>query len=656
MASNGTGSGITGEDTFPKLLLHHAKARGSQPAIREKTRGIWRTLTWRELADEVAAIAAALSARGLKRGAHMAFIGDNRPRLQTTMCAAHALGAVVVPLFQDATSDELLALLQGVELTHVFAEDQEQVDKLLTVLPQLRSIVSVVYDKDRGMRHYRQPQLVSYTALLTEGRDRLAINPEFVEAEAALGSGANAASLLFTPGTSGRAKGVVLTHAALIDRARSAAATDSLTDKDVALVYLPPAWIGQKMFGYAQPLVVGYSICCPESSSTMFADIREIGPTYFLAPPSVLEAMWKRVASRMEDAGGLKRILYRSCMRLARRVGPRILSREPVFIGSRLAYAIGGVLIYGPLRDVLGLSRVRVAYTSGEAVAPEVLTFFRSIGINLKQLYGTAETGFFVAMQRDGQVRHDTVGHAANGVEIKLSPEREVLVRSAGLFKEYHRDPEATAQAMTSDGWFRTGDAGHVGDDGHLSIIDRVNDIGSLRDGTQYAPKIIENTLKMSPYVKEAVAFGGGRDAVTVLIDIDTAAVGSWASKRGIAYTGRADLASREEVYRLIGETIASANAAVAKSPVPGKSQIRRFAILHEELDADDGMLTRMRTLRRAAVSERYAALIEAMYAGGTGANVVGRSNGPGRSDGTPAQIRIADVTSSSSANSKTAA
>lgn len=636
-------------DTFPKLLLHHAKQRGAQPAIREKSRGIWRTLTWSALADEVAAIAAALSARGLKRGAHMAFIGDNRPRLHAAMCAAHALGAIVVPLFQDATAEEMLTPLQSAEVTHVFAEDQEQVDKVLALLPRCPSIRCIVHDKDRGMRHYRQPQLVGYAALLGEGGGLVAGKRDLLEAEAARGSGGDVASLVFTSGTSGPAKGVVLTHAALIDRARSAAAMDGLKDTDVALVYLPPAWIGQKLFGYAQPLVVGYCICCPESSETMYADIREIGPTYFLAPPSVLEAMLKRVSSRMEDAGGLKRALYRSCMALARYAGPRLLSRERVFPGSGLAYGVGSLLIYGPLRDVLGLSRVRVAYTAGEAISPEVLMFFRSIGVNLKQLYGSAETGFFVAMQRDREVKADTVGPAAQGVELKVAQNREVLVRSSGLFKEYHRDPQATAEARTADGWFRTGDAGYLGEDGQLRILDRIKDIGALSDGTLHAPRLIENKIKFSPYVREAVAFGNGRDMVSVLVDIDTSAVGGWANKQAISYTGHADLASREEVYRLVGEAIAKVNAELAKDPALTKAQIRRFAILPKELDADDGVLTRMRTLRRDAVAERYRALVDAIYQGFASASVDAGA-------GAPSDIRIADAKTSSPANTKKAA
>ena len=497
-------------DTFPKLLLHHSKQRGERPALREKTRGIWRTVTWRELADEAAALAAALSARGLQRGAHVAFVGDNRPRLYAAMCAAHWLGAVAVPLYQDATADEMAAPVQSAEITHVFAENQEQVDKLLEILPRCPTVRCIVYDKDRGMRHYDQPQLVSYDALLQQGRELVAAKGGTAQAEAARGTGQDAAFLFFTSGTTGPAKGVVLTHGALIDRARVAAATENLTDTDVAMAYLPPGWIGQNLFSYVQPMVVGYCVCCPESSDTMLADMREMGPTYFLATPRVLEALLTQVSMRMEDAGGLNRRLYRGGMAAAQRVAARTLAGETASLGDRLTAAVCDLLIYGPLRDVLGLSKVRVAFTAGDAIAPALVTFFRTLGINLKQLYGSTETGFFVAMQRDGQVKPDTVGPAADGVELKFTAQREILVRSPGLFREYHRDPETTAQARNAEGWFHTGDAGYLGDDGHLRIIDRIKHIGALNDGTPYAPKLLENKLKFVPYIKDAVVFGDG--------------------------------------------------------------------------------------------------------------------------------------------------
>jgi long-chain acyl-CoA synthetase len=597
-------------DTFPQLLLHHSKQRGERPALREKKRGIWRTVTWRELAEEAAALAAALAARGLQRGAHVAFVGDNRPRLYTAMCAAHWLGAVAVPFYQDATAEEMVSPVQSAEITHVFAENQEQVDKLLEILPRCPTVRCIVYDKDRGMRHYNRPELVSYDALLQQGRELAAAKGGVSQAESAGGAGQDAAFLFFTSGTTGPAKGVVLTHQSLIDRGRVAAAAENLTDNDVAMAYLPPGWIGQNLFGYVQPMVVGYCVCCPESSETMLADMREMGPTYFLATPRVLEALLTQVSMRMEDTGGFNQRLYQAGMAVAQRVGERTL-------GDCLISALCEILIYGLLRDVLGMSRVRVAFTAGDAIAPALVTFFRALGVNLKQLYGSTETGFFVAMQRDGQVKPDTVGPVADGVELKFTAQREILVRSAGMFKEYHRDPETTTQARNADGWFHTGDAGYLGDDGHLRIIDRMKYLGALKDGTVFSPRLLENRLKFAPYIREAVASGDGRDMVCALIDIDMAAVGRWADKRSISYTGHADLASQEEVYGLIAGWIAAVNVELAQEPALAKSQIHRFVILHGELSADDGVLTRTGKLRRGVIAERYRPLVDAMHQGG---------------------------------------
>ena len=607
-------SDLSQADTFPKLLMQNARVRGGRPAIREKKHGIWKTLTWSQLAEKVQSLAAALADSGLKRGGHVALVGDNRPRLYAAMCAAQWLGAVAVPLYQDAAGAELVHPLTTAGVTHIFAEDQEQVDKILEILPQCPSVTTIVYDEDRGMRHYRQPELVSFAALRDKGEALLAALQGTLQDELIKGSGGDAAAMFFTSGTTGQAKGVVLTHHALIDRARAAAEMEGLRDTDVAVAYLPPAWIGQNIFSYAQPMVVGFCICCPESQETFLADMREVGPTYFFAPPRVLEALLTQVSIRMEDASRLKRGLYARCMGLAERVGARITSRETVALGDRLAYALGNLVIYGPLRDVLGMSQVRVAYTAGEAVGPELLMFFRSIGINVKQLYGSTETSVFVCVQPDGQVKPDTVGPAVKGVELKFTPQRELLVRSPGLFKEYHQNPEATREAKDADGWFHTGDAGYLGDDGHLRIIDRVKDVGALADGTLFAPKLLENKLKFFPFIKEAVAFGDGRSQVCVFVDIDLAAVGNWADKKNIAYTGHGDLAARSEVHALIGDCVAKVNADLATDAVLSRSQIHRFLVLHKQLDADDGELTRTRKVRRGFIGQRYQALVDALY------------------------------------------
>jgi long-chain acyl-CoA synthetase len=508
--------------------------------------------------------------------------------------------------------------VQSAGIAWVFAENQEQVDKLVALLPQCPSVRRICFDDDRGMRHYQQPQLLAYDTLLMQGREGLAGRRALLDAELARGDAQDAAALFFTSGTTGPARGVVHTHGALIDRARVAAQMDGLSEHDTTVAYLPPAWLGQHVLAYALPMVVGSCVCCPESSETMLSDMREMGPTVFLAPPRVLEALLTQVSIRIADTGGFKQRLYTRYLAVAGRAGARVLAGEPVGLGERLDYGLGNLLIYGPLRDVLGMSRLRVAYCAGEAIGADLLRFYRSIGINLKQLYGSTETGLFVTLQANGQVKPDAVGPAAPGVELAFSPEREVLVRSPGLFIGYHGDAEGTRRATNADGWFHTGDAGWLGDDGQLRVIDRLSDVGRLTDGTFFAPKLLENKLKFSPYINEAVAFGKGRDTVCVMVDLDADAVGNWADRQGLSYTGYADLAAHEAVYGLVAEVIAKANAELAADPELARSQIHRFLVLHKRLEADDGELTRMRKVRRDVIAQRFGSLVTALYDGST--------------------------------------
>ena len=607
---------LSGLDTFPKLLLHHARTRPERPAIREKDLGIWQTWSWRRFADEVRSLACGLAAQGFKRGDHLAIVGDNRPRVYAAMCAAQCLGGISVPLYQDAAAAELAFPIHNAAIEYAVAEDQEQVDKLLEILPQCPTLAHIYFDEPRGLRHYAQPQLMSCDKLIELGRDSLRRDPAFLETEIAKGAGSDSAAMFFTSGTTGMPKGVVLTHASMIDRAAAAAEMEGLSDADVVLAYLPPAWVGQNNFSYAQSFVTGYCVCCPESAETVMSDMRDIGPTYYFAPPRVFEALLTQVSIRMEDASAFKRSLYRTFMEVARKVGGEILDGKSVGAMDRLMYALGDAIVYGPLRNVLGMSRVRVAYTAGEAIGPDLFRFYRSLGINLKQLYGSTETSVFVCVQPNGQVKADTVGPAVKGVELSFTPERELLIRSPGLFKEYYRNPEATAASKDAQGWFHSGDAGYVDADGHLKIIDRVKDVGKLADGSLFAPKYLENKLKFFPFIKEAVAFGHGRDRVCAFINMDMEAVGNWAEKRGMPYSGYVDLASRDEVYALVGECIEKVNADLAAEPEIASSQIHRFLILHKELDADDGELTRTRKVRRLHVGEKYVALVDALYGG----------------------------------------
>jgi long-chain acyl-CoA synthetase len=609
---------ISDLDTFPKLLMHHARVRPERPAIREKDLGIWQSWTWHQFADQVRAIACGLAEHGFKRGDHLALIGDNRPRIYAAMCAAQCLGGIPVPLYQDAVAAEMAFPIQNASITHALAEDQEQVDKLFEILPQCPTLERIYFDEPRGMRNYRQPQLMSCDKLVELGLETHRRDPAFLEGEIAKGHGEDTAAMFFTSGTTGVAKGVVLTHHALIDRARAAAEMEGLSDQDVVLAYLPPAWIGQNIFSYAQPFVTGYCICCPESSDTVMSDMRDIGPTYYFAPPRVFEGLLTQVSIRMEDAGRLKRAMYRYFMDVARRVGGRILDGETVGLGDRLPYALGNLFVYGPLRNVLGMSRVKVAYTAGEAIGPDLFSFYRSIGINLKQLYGSTETAVFVCVQPNGQVRADTVGPPVKGVQIRIKDNGEILLKSPGLLKEYYKNPEATREVLDADGWYHTGDAGWLDNDGHLKIIDRANDVGKLADGTLFAPKYIENKLKFFPFIKEAVVFGNQRDQATAFINIDFEAVGNWAEKRGLPYAGYIDLAGKPQVLDLITECVEKVNADLAADPRLANSQLHRFLILHKELDPDDDELTRTRKVRRRFIQDKYGVLVDALYGGKT--------------------------------------
>lgn len=600
--------------TFPALLLEHASVRPSRPAIREKDLGIWQTLSWAEVAERVRLLAHGLAALGIGPGMHIAVIGENRSRLYIAMMAAQTLGAIPVPLYQDAVAQEMVYVLQDAQIRVVVVEDQGQVDKMLEVRAQCPALRTVVYDDPRGMRHYHDDLLQSYEALEDVGRQHAQEHPEFYLQAAHAVQPHDTVAMFYTSGTTGKPKGVVLTHHALIDRAQAVARMENLTDQEDVLAYLPPAWIGQNMFSYTQLLVSGFTVNHPESPDTVSIDMRDIGPTYYFAPPRVLEGLLTHVMIRMEDAGLVKRKLFGACMNLARQVGARILDGESVSVWDRLRYRLGDLLIYGPLRNALGMNRVRVAYTAGEAIGPDLFVFYRSIGINLKQLYGSTETSVFVCVQPDGQVRDDTVGPPVEGVQIRVADNGEVLVKSPGLFKEYYRNPAATEEARDAEGWFRTGDAGYLDGDGQLKIIDRAKDVGKLADGSLFAPKYIENKLKFFPHIKEAVAFGADREHACAFINIDLEAVGNWAERRGLAYAGYTDLAGKDEVYALIRECLEKVNADLAADPRLAASQIHRFLILHKELDPDDDELTRTRKVRRAFIAQKYGVLIDALY------------------------------------------
>ena len=605
--------------TFPQLLLQHAAERPDAAALREKEYGIWQAHSWAALTALVEKVAAGLHQAGLRRGEHMVVIGANRPRLYATMLAAQSLGAIPVPLYQDAVAAECVFPLNNAEVRFAVVEDQEQVDKMLEIRDRCPAISHIYYDDPRGLRKYSEEGLASYDSLIESGSAFVRQNPQWFRAEAAKVQPDDVAAMFFTSGTTGNPKGVVHTHASLLDRATAGAEFDKLTNAEEVLAYLPPAWIGQNIFSYAQWLACGYVVNCPESASTVTIDLKEVGPTYYFAPPRVFEGLLTSVMIRMEDASSLKRKFFESFMNVARRVGPALMNGESVGALDKLKYALGDVLVYGPLRNNLGFSRVRVAYTAGEAIGPDLFTFYRSIGINLKQLYGSTETAVFVCLQPDNQARADTVGVPIRGVQIKVADNGEILVKSAGLLKEYYKNPAATAEVLTPDGWYHTSDAGFLDAHGHLKIIDRVKDVGRIKggpnDGAMFAPKYVENKLKFFPHIKEVVALGDGRERVCVMINIDFEATGNWAERRNLPYAGYTDLAQKPEVYEFIRECVEKVNADLASDVLLAGSQVSRFLILHKELDADDGELTRTNKVRRGFIADKYGVLVDALYA-----------------------------------------
>ena len=605
-----------GLDTFPRLLMHHARQRPTRPAMREKEYGIWQTYTWAEVAERVRAIASGLAELGFKRGDRLAVVGDNRPRLYWSVAACQCLGGIPVMMYQDAVAQEMAYVMADAEIRFACVEDQEQVDKMLEVKDGLPLLEHVIYDDPRGLRHYNQTFLHGLDEVLEMGRIHDSHHPDFLGNEIDKGSPDDVSVMLYTSGTTGKPKGVCQSHAAFIAAARGGCSFDKLTDRDDILSYLPMAWVGDHLFSYAQALVAGFTINCPESGETVMGDLREIGPTYYFAPPRVFENLLTQVMIRMEDASRIKRGLFGHFMDVAKRCGADILDGKPVSSGDRLQYWLGNALIYGPLKNVLGLSRVRVAYTAGAAIGPDLFRFYRSIGINLKQLYGQTETCAYVCLQPDGQIKLDSVGTPAPNVEVKLADNGEILVRGPMLLKAYYKRPDATAESINAEGYFMTGDAGFFDADGHLKIIDRAKDVGKLTGGGMFAPNYIENKLKFFQHIKEVVCFGNGRDFVTAFVNIDLEAVGNWAERKGMAYSGYTDLASQPEVYVLIKECIEQVNADLAADPKMDESQIRRFLILHKELDADDGELTRTRKVRRNFVAEKYVVLIDALYGG----------------------------------------
>ncbi len=613
-------------DTFPKLLIRNARRHAGRPAYRHKDLGIWQVWTWAQVEEEARAYAAGLSRLGLRRGDTIAIVGSNRPKLYWSIMAAQMLGAVPVPVYADAVAEELAYVLAHSEVRFAAVEDQEQVDKIRSVSERLPKLEQVVYDEPRGLRDYDHSRLAAIDDVIKDGRAALAQDPalgQWLDREIESGKGSDRSIILYTSGTTGQSKGVVLSAIGCINAASDTVAFDRLTERDEALAYLPLAWVGDHYLNYAQALVAASCLACPEHPDTAMSDMKEIGPTFFFAPPRVFEQMLTRVMIRMEDASPIKRRLFHAFLGVARRHGENILNDERVPLVGRMLYALGEIMIYGPLKNVLGLSRVRVAYTAGEAIGPDLFSFYRSIGLNLKQLYGQTEAFLYITAQPDGKIYADTVGPVMTNVDLRIAENGEVLFKSPGMFVGYFKDEAKTAEAMTEDGYVKTGDAGFIDPrTGHLKIIDRAKDVGRLNDGSLFAPKYVENKLKFYPNIREAVVYGDKRDFVCAMLNIDLTAVGNWAERNNIVYGSYQELAGHPRVYDMLAQHVEEVNRSLVADQAMAGAQIRRFLILHKELDADDGEVTRTQKVRRGFVAERYAPLIGALYGGAQEADI----------------------------------
>ena len=631
--------------TFPHILLENArKFPASKIAMREKNFGIWQSYSWQDYLDQVRDFALGLVALGFKKEEKMAIIGDNRPQLYWGMAACQCLGGVPVPLYQDAIHKELQYIVDHSECRFALAEDQEQADKLMHLKEEVPRIEYIIYDDPRGLGNYKHDWLVAYTDVQEMGRKFDQENPDYFINVVNEVKPDDMSIIAYTSGTTGNPKGVMITHRMIADCSRGFLEWDNLDETEDVMAYLPMAWIGDHIFSYGQALTAGFTVNCPESTDTTFHDQKEIGPTHVFAPPRIWENILTQIMIKIEDAAWIKQKAFHYFMKVANRVEKKRIANESVPPVDQVLYAIGKILIYAPLLDNLGMRKIKVAYTAGEAIGPEIFEFYRSLGINLKQLYGMTESCAYISMQKDGDIDSESVGPPAPGVEIKISDSGEVMYKGPGNFIGYYKNPEATAETMV-DGWLLSGDAGYMTKRGHLKIIDRAKDVSKLNNGTLFAPKYIENKLKFSPYVKESVAHGMSRDFVAVFIDIDFGAVANWAERRHIGFTSYTDLAQKPEIYDLIYNEIVRVNKSLSQDEQLKNSQIKRYLLLHKELNPDDGEITRTRKVRRRFVAEKYATLIEALYGGKDNVDVEAKvTYEDGRTTTMKANLKIRDV------------
>lgn len=595
-------------ETLPQFLYEHAQRTPNKVALRERLYGIWQTLTWRQYYEHVKYFALGLVSMGLQPQETIAIIGDNRPEWLIAELAAQAVGAKSVGVYQDSIASEVTYILNHADVTFVVVEDQEQVDKILEIWPQLKGVRKVIYYDPKGLRNYTEEFLMHFPQVEALGREYEEKHPGWFEERLAQGRGEDIAILSTTSGTTANPKLAMLTHKSMISMGRNLMKVDPLTPEDNFVSFLPLAWIGEQMMVMSCGLQVGFTVNFPEEPETVQHDLREIGPQVMFSPPRIWENLVSQVQVKIEDTTALKRAMYNWAMKIGYRMADtRFRKEKPGFL-LRVLYFLADMLVFQEIKDQLGLRHLKRAYTGGAALGPDTFRFFHALGVNLKQIYGQTEINGIAVVHRDGDIKFQTVGTPIPETEVKIDESGEILMRSPAVMLGYYGNPEATAEALR-DGWLHSGDAGYFDEDGHLVVIDRVKDVMTLHDGTKFSPQFIENKLKFSPYIKEAVVFGGDWPFVTAMINIDFANVGKWAEKRQIAYTTYTDLSQKPEIYSLIRKQVEQANA-----DLPPAARIQRFLLLHKELDADDAELTRTRKVRRRLIAQRYADLISALY------------------------------------------
>lgn len=595
-------------ETLPQFLYEHAQRTPQKVALRERLYGIWQTMTWREYYEHVKYFALGLVSLGLQPEETIAIIGDNRPEWLIAELAAQAVGAKSVGVYQDSIASEVVYILNHADVTFVVVEDQEQVDKILEIWPQLQGVRKVIYYDPKGLRNYTEEFLMYFPQVEALGREYEAAHPGWFEERLSQGRGEDLAILSTTSGTTANPKLAMLTHKSMLSMGRNLMKVDPLTPQDNFVSFLPLAWIGEQMMVMSCGLQVGFTVNFPEEPETVQHDLREIGPQVMFSPPRIWESLVSQVQVKIEDTTALKRAMYHWAMNIGYRMADTRFRKEKPSFWLRLLYFLADWLVFQEIKDQLGLRHLKRAYTGGAALGPDTFRFFHALGVNLKQIYGQTEINGIAVVHRDGDIKFQTVGTPIPETEVKIDESGEILMRSPAVMVGYYRNPEATAEALR-DGWLHSGDAGYFDEDGHLVVIDRVKDVMTLHDGTKFSPQFIENKLKFSPYVREAVVFGGDWPFVTAMINIDFANVGKWAEKHQIAYTTYTDLSQKPEVYRLIRKHVEQANA-----DLPPAARIQRFLLLHKELDADDAELTRTRKVRRRLIAQRYADLISALY------------------------------------------